>query len=323
MCQFCSYVALSLEPIGGFRGACFPSPAGSRVQPLFVFPKAMLVVLLLLGASYPPRLPANVSWTEKHGPAETTPHMQKVAFCLFGIPASIGGKAGQMNLRTSMIAPVAQMQLAMLPPHVDVYSHAWKPRNSSLVICERIEHAYLPRAHICEDIIFDTRKDLITPAHVQSMILSITKVLKLSSIHPYDQTILTRHDSLFCDRMQFFLPGQFVVFDNDFLHPEGSKVWRNSRVDGVPDLAFAGDPITLEYVFKTLYTRLVEHEKFSRDNTRAHFVIQQHLDDSGLTQRRYVKSFQLRVILLRDLLATSQSCVRAFARGNATNCVCA
>ena len=39
-------------------------------------------------------------------------------------------------------------------------------------------------------------------------------------------------------------------------------------MDGVPDLAFAGDPITLEYVFKTLYTRLAAHEKFSRDNTR-------------------------------------------------------
>ena len=248
-----------------------------------------------------PQLPANVSWSSKHRPArlaDDQPH--RMALCLFGIPASVGVKAGQMWQNASVIGRAAASQLAALPPHTDVYSHAWRPREKGDEMCKSVALSYRPRAHLCEPIVFDSRRSLYSYEHVQSMILSITRVLALAATQRYKQLVLARHDVLFCDRVPMVLPGQFVVVGS----------WQNSSIvaqrtqDGIPDYSFTGDPLTLAYVFETLYTRFERREAHqpAPDPTgwRAHFVVQSHLDDLGLTRRRYVTYVDVRQRLLRE-----------------------
>ena len=247
-----------------------------------------------------PQLPSNVSWASKHAPARLTQGPHRVALCLFGIPASVGVKAGQMQQNASLIARVARRQLAALPPHVDVYSHAWRRSKAGDGICERVVLSYGARAHRCDPIVFDSRRSLYSYEHVQSMILSITRVLALAAAQRYAQIVLARHDVLFCDRVPLVLPGQFVVVGS----------WANSpnialrTQDGIPDYAFTGDPLTLAYVFETLYTRFERREAHQPapdpSGWRAHFVVQSHLDYLGLTRRRYVTYVDVRQRLLRE-----------------------
>ena len=247
-----------------------------------------------------PQLPSNVSWASKHAPARLTQRPHRVALCLFGIPASVGVKAGQMRQNASLIARVAGRQLAALPPHVDVYSHAWRRRKAGDGICEGVVLSYGARAHRCDPIVFDSRRSLYSYEHVQSMILSITRVLALAAAQRYAQLVLARHDVLFCDRVPLVRPGQFVVVGS----------WANSPIvaqrtqDGIPDYAFTGDPLTLAYVFETLYTRFERREAHQPapdpSGWRAHFVVQSHLDYLGLTRRRYVTYVEVRQRLLRE-----------------------
>ena len=70
------------------------------------------------------------------------------------------------------------------------------------------------------------------------------------------------------------------------------------------DYAFTGDPLTLAYVFETLYTRFERREAHQPapdpSGWRAHFVVQSHLDYLGLTRRRYVTYVEVRQRLLRE-----------------------
>lgn len=71
-----------------------------------------------------------------------------------------------------------------------------------------------------------------------------------------------------CDKVPLFAGQQFVV----------TQRWEESNLHGIPDLSFAGSPSMLEYVFNTLYARFKAREVISND-TRAHFMIQFHLND--------------------------------------------
>lgn len=242
-----------------------------------------------------PQLPPNVSWTSKHAPARTAKQPHPVALCLFGIPASVGIKASFMRQNASLVGRVAALQLAALPPHVDVYAHAWLAAGAgSEAMCTRVVRSYHPRAHKCEPLVFDTRRSPYSKEHVWSMMLSIVRVLALAAERRYAQLVLARHDLLFCDRVPLVRPGQFVVVGS----------WANMTQDGVPDYAFTGDPITLTYVFETLQTRFERHEARQTapdpSGWRAHFVLQAHLDDLGLTRRRYVTHVDVRQRLLRE-----------------------
>ena len=242
-----------------------------------------------------PQLPPNVSWASKHAPARTTERPHRVALCLFGSPASVGIKASFMQQNASLVERAAVSQLAALPPNVDVYSHAWLASGPNTErMCAHVTRSYRPRAHTCEPLVFDTRRSPYSREHVWSMVLSIVRVLTLSAERRYAQLVLARHDVLFCDRIPLVHPDQFVVVGS----------WANGTMDGVPDCAFTGDPLTLAYVFETLNTR-VEHNEArqpARDPSgwRAHFVVQAHLDDLGLTHRQYVSYVDVRLRLLRD-----------------------
>ena len=230
-----------------------------------------------------PQLPPNVSWISKHAPARTTALPHRVALCLFDIPASVGSKASFMRQNASLVQRAAASQLAALPPNVDVYSHAWLAAGpNTKKVCAHVTHSYRPRAHKCEPLVFDMRRSPYSREHVWSMVLSIVRVLALAMEQRYAQLVLARHDVLFCDRVPFVRPGQFVVVGS----------WADETMNGVPDYAFTGDPILLAYVFETLHTRLERNEarQTAPDPTgwRAHFVVQAHLDDLGLTRRRYV-----------------------------------
>lgn len=241
-----------------------------------------------------PQLPPNVSWTSKHAPAHTTEQPHRVALCLFGIPASVGTKASFMRQNASLVDRVAAAQLAALPPRVDVYSHAWRASAAGVELCARVVRAYRPIAHQCDPLVFDTRRSPYSREHVWSMVLSIVRVLALATARRYAQLVLARHDLYFCDRVPFVHPGQFVVVGS----------WANTTMDGVPDYAFTGDPLTLAYVFETLNTRFERNEARlpAPDPTgwRAHFAVQAHLDDLGLTRRRYVQHVDVRQRLLRE-----------------------
>ena len=241
-----------------------------------------------------PQLPANVSWASKHAPARLADQPHGVALCLFGIPASVGVKASFMSQDASLVGRVAAQQLAALPPHVDVYSHAWRPRERGDELCQSVVRSYRPRAHLCEPIVFDTRRSPYSSQHVWSMVLSIVRVLALAARRRYAQLVLARHDVLFCDRVPLVRPAQFVVVGS----------WANGTMDGVPDCAFTGDPLTLAYVFETLNTRFERNEarQPAPDPTgwRGHFAVQAHLDDLGLTRRRYVTHVDVRQRLLRE-----------------------
>ena len=124
-----------------------------------------------------PQLPPNVSWTSKHALARTTVQPHRVALCLFGIPASVGIKASFMKQNASLVGLVAASQLAALPPHVDVYAHAWLAAGAdSEAMCTLVVRSYLPRAHACEPLVFDTRRSPYSREHVWSMVLSIERV---------------------------------------------------------------------------------------------------------------------------------------------------
>lgn len=241
-----------------------------------------------------PQLPPNVSWTSKHAPACTTMRPHHVALCLFGIPASVGTKASFMHQNPLLVGRVAASQLAALPPHVDVYSHAWRASTAGTQLCARVVRVYRPVAHRCDALVFDTRRSPYSREHVWSMILSIVRVLALAAAEPYAQLVLARHDLFLCDRVPLTCPGQFVVVGS----------WANKTMDGVPDYAFTGDPLTLAYVFETLNTRFERNEArlSAPDPTgwRAHFAVQAHLDDLGLTRRRYVTHVDVRQRLLRE-----------------------
>jgi len=242
-----------------------------------------------------PQLPHNVSWTSKHAPARTTVQPHRVALCLFGIPASVGIKASFMQQNVSLVKRAATSQLAALPPNVDVYSHAWLATGPNTEeLCTRMARSYHPRAYKCEPLVFDTRRSPYSREHVWSMVLSIVRVLTLAAERRYAQLVLARHDVLFCEHLPFVYPDQFVVVGS----------WADKTMDGIPDYAFTGDPITLAYVFETLQTRLERHEarQTAPDPTgwRAHFVVQAHLDDLGLTRRRYVTHVDVRQRLLRE-----------------------
>ena len=242
-----------------------------------------------------PKLPPNVSWTSKHAPARTTDRPHGVALCLFGIPASVGVKASFMRQNASLVERAAASQLVALPPNVDVYSHAWLAAGPNAErVCARVVDSYRPRAHRCEPLVFDTRRDPYSREHVWSMVLSIVRVLALAMERRYAQLVLARHDVLFCDRVPLVLPGQFVIVGP----------WADETMDGVPDYAFTGDPILLAYVFETLHARFERHavRQTATDPSgwRAHFVVQAHLDDLGLTRRRYVTHVNVRQRLLRE-----------------------
>lgn len=251
-----------------------------------------------------PQLPPNVSWTSKHAPARTTERPHRVALCLFGIPASVGRKAGLMHQNASLVKRAAISQLAALPPNVDVYSHAWLAAGlNAKKMCARVVHSYRPRAHKCEPLVFDTRRSPYSREHVWSMVLSIVRVLALATKRRYAQLVLARHDVLFCDRVPFVQTDQFVVVGS----------WADKTMDGVPDYAFTGDPIMLAHVFETLNTRFERHEarqtapNLHDRGWRAHFVVQAHLDDLGLTRRRYVTHVDVRQRLLREVTSSALS----------------
>ena len=242
-----------------------------------------------------PQLPPNVSWVSKHAPARTTERPHRVALCLFGIPASVGIKASFMQQNGSLVERAAVSQLAALPPNVDVYSHAWLASGPNTErMCAHVTRSYRPRAHKCEPLVFDTRRSPYSREHVWSMVLSIVRVLTLSAERRYAQLVLARHDVLLCDRIPLVHPDQFVVVGS----------WADKTMDGIPDYAFTGDPIMLTYVFETLQTRFERHEARQTapdpSGWRAHFVVQAHLDDLGLTRRRYVTHVDVRQRLLRE-----------------------
>ena len=194
-----------------------------------------------------------------------------------------------MQLDVSTIKEASHRQMSMLPA-VTVYSHAWKPKEFDDRICQEIHSRYKPKKEICENIIFDTRSDLYGYTHVQSMILSITKVLSLSQEERYDQLVLSRHDNIFLTPVPYFLPHQFVVMGS----------WETKSLDGIPDQSFAGDPIILQYVFTSLYARFISRQRI-HNNTRAHFMIQAQLDELYLTRRGYVAHFHMQQSLLRHI----------------------
>lgn len=217
-----------------------------------------------------------------------------MALCLFGIPASVGTKASFMHQNASLVERAAASQLAALPPNVDVYSHSWRAAVGGVEVCARVVRVYRPVAHRCDPIAFDTRRSPYSLEHVWSMVLSIVRVIALAAAQRYAQLVLVRHDLLLCEPFPFVRPGQFVVVES----------WANRTMDGVPDRAFTGDPITLAYVFQSLLVRFERNEarQTAPDPTgwRAHFVLQAHLDDLGLTNRRYVAYVDVRPRLLRE-----------------------
>ena len=200
-----------------------------------------------------------------------------------------------MKQNASFVKHAAASQFAALPTNVDVYSHAWSlPRKSSEHVCAQVERHYRPRAHRCERLVFDTRRIPYSLEHVWSMIISIVRVLSLAEQQRYAQLVLARHDVLFCDRVPFVTSQQFVVVGS----------WTDRDMDGIPDYAFTGEPILLAYVFQTLLTRFeqkrVRQPAHDPSGWRAHYVVQAHLDDLGLTRRQYVTYVDVRQRLLRE-----------------------
>ena len=73
--------------------------------------------------------------------------------------------------------------------------------------------------------------------------------------------------------------------------------------DGIPDDVFIGDPSILKLVFRTLNDRFAKHD-IIHPNTRAHYMIQKHLDDLNITAR----SYPLRRFLYRHNISHPNVC---------------
>ena len=238
-----------------------------------------------------PILPSNISWLDKHPNASQL--VSNVAFpnatfalCLFGIPATVGNKAGMMRTDVHAIKHLSQSQLSVFNG-TDVFFHAW---TNDKRICNELKIRYIPKDYRCQKIVFDTRKDLFGYNHVQSMILSIVQVLRLAIQTPYDQVFLARHDLLLCsqEKIPLFTPSQFIVTDS----------WTHKNLDGIPDWSFIGSLATLQYVFQTLHERFKKGDKI-HTNTRAHFMIQTHLDQINYTKQNQVRHYVVKQNLYR------------------------
>lgn len=239
-----------------------------------------------------PLLPSNISWLDKHPAAsqlasDVTFRNATFAFCLFGIPATVGRKAGMMITDARTIRVLSQSQLSVMTG-TDVFFHAW---TGDANVCDELRRCYTPKNHSCHKIVFDTRNSLYGYRHVQSMILSIVRVLRLAARTQYDQVFLARHDLLLCCQTKppLFAPSQFIV----------TQSWAQTNLDGIPDLSFIGSLETLHTVFETLYGRFEKKDVIHR-NTRAHFMIQTHLDQMNYTRKNWVRHYVLKQNLYRD-----------------------
>jgi len=267
---------------------------------------------------------ATPDWLAEHPAAELDASPRAVALCMFGVPGVSYAKASKniasqaddakSDSRAALSAASCaknHLEFVVRPAQeanltVCVFVHAWAEPNGTLA--RALDSAYgdvLASAEYQLSIGSPAGDKMISMSRSVARSLALARSYAGTMGRPFDLVLIMRHDTFyhrpFCISqidprfltIALWCSAHGIRTSPSKTPPPDQKYCAKLTLAanrGLHDYWFVGGQLLLEFVFGSLEARLLRGEKVGAVPTAAHFAIQTHVDELGLTARGMVRS---------------------------------